>query len=84
MLVLKRLLAAALTLGLFVAALVFASIFLAIATGAAIVIGGWLWWRTRGIRRDMARNAPTVVEGEFREVPPQQLEDRPGERPRGG
>ena len=76
MLFLKRLLVTVLTLGLFVVALVFASIFLAMAVGAAIVIGGWLWWRTRALRREAARNAPNIVEGEFREVPASRLEDR--------
>lgn len=73
---LKRLLAAVLTLGLFAAALVFMSIFIAMAAGAAIVIGGWLWWRTRALRREAARNAPNIVEGEFREVPAPRIEDR--------
>ena len=73
---LKRVLGAVLALGFLAAALVFVSIFLAMAVGAAMVIGGWLWWRTRALRREMARTAPTVVEGEFREVPPSRIEDR--------
>jgi len=73
---LQRVLGVVLALGLLAAALVFASILLAIAVGAALVIGGWLWWRTRAIRREMARTAPTTVDGEFREVPPSRLEER--------
>ena len=83
MVFLKRVLAAVLTLGFFAAALVFASIFLAMVAGAVVVIGGWLWWRTRALRREVARTAPTIVEGEFREVPPQRLEAGRNERPRG-
>lgn len=54
-------------LALLAAALVFASIILALAAAFAIVIGGWLWWRTRELRRRAREAAPVVVEGEYRE-----------------
>jgi hypothetical protein len=73
---LQRLVAIIVALGMVAAALVFASIVVAIMLGAAAVIGTWLWWRTRALRREVARTAPSVVEGEFREVPESRLEDR--------
>lgn len=52
---------------LLVAALVFASIVLALVAAFAIVIGAWLWWRTRGLRRRAAREDGVTIEGEYRE-----------------
>jgi membrane protein implicated in regulation of membrane protease activity len=75
-LVLQRLLGAILALGLLAAALIFASIVLAVMFGVALVVGAWLWWRTRAIRREMSRNAPSTIEGEFREVPSSRIEDK--------
>ncbi|MBI1942312.1 MAG: hypothetical protein HYS35_01500 [Betaproteobacteria bacterium] len=61
------------TLGLLVglvllaAALVFTSIVLALVAAFAIVIGAWLWWRTRELRRHAAREGGVTIEGEYRE-----------------
>ncbi len=52
---------------LLAAALIWASIILAVAAALAIVIGAWLWWRTRELRRREAQEGPVVVEGEYRE-----------------
>jgi len=72
--------AAALAVGLVltIAALIFASVILAVAAAIAIVLGGWLWWRTRHVRRELrrvdleareSRRADgTVVEGEYRRI----------------
>jgi len=55
---------AGIVLGLVLAAgaLVFVSVILAIAAAIALVAGGWLWWRTRELRRADG----TVIEGEYR------------------
>jgi hypothetical protein len=65
---LKRLLSFVLAAGLALAAAIFASLLLAVVAGVALVLGGWLWWHTRALRRDMPRTQGTVIEGEFRRV----------------
>lgn len=69
--------AAALAVGivLAIAAIIFASVVLALAAAIAIVVGGWLWWRTRHLRRelrrqaeDMQRRDSAVIEGEYRRI----------------
>ena len=69
--------AAALAVGIIltIAALVFASVVLALAAAIALVLGGWLWWRTRGVRRELERRAAerpkegaVVIEGEYRRI----------------
>ena len=72
--------AAALAVGLVltIAALIFASVILAVAAAIAIVLGGWLWWRTRHVRRELRRvdlearegrrQDGAVVEGEYRRI----------------
>lgn len=69
--------AAALAVGivLAIAALIFASVVLALAAAVAIIVGGWLWWRTRHIRRELRRQADeaqrregAVIEGEYRRL----------------
>jgi hypothetical protein len=72
--------AAALAVGLVltIAALIFASVILAVAAAIAIVLGGWLWWRTRHVRRELRRvdlearegrrADGAVVEGEYRRI----------------
>ena len=47
----------------FVLALVFASVILAVAGAIALLVGAWLWWRTRNLPR---RGQGTVIEGEYR------------------
>ena len=63
---------------LVIAALIFASVILAVAAAIAIVVGGWLWWRTRDVRRElrrrdagageMERAEGAVIEGEYRRI----------------
>jgi hypothetical protein len=59
-----------LALALAALAIVFASVVFAFAAAFALIIGGWLWWRTRGLRREIRRAAErgqgTVIEGEYR------------------
>ena len=62
----QRFLGFVLALALAAAALVFASVILAFAAAIALVLGGWLWWRTRQLRRDLERSSGTVIEGEYR------------------
>ena len=66
MIFVQRFLGFALALALTAAALVFASVILAFAAAIALVLGGWLWWRTRQLRRDLERSSGTVIEGEYR------------------
>jgi uncharacterized membrane protein len=72
--------AAALAVGLIltIAALIFASVVLALAAAIALVLGSWLWWRTREVRRELRRRAAeapsarradgAVIEGEYRRI----------------
>jgi hypothetical protein len=64
---------------LFVAAvLVFASLALGVLVAVGLVVWGWLWWRTRSLRRAPGRGV--VIEGEHRDITPaQRIENR--ERP---
>ena len=62
--------------GGFIAAFIFASVLLAIAATAALLIWGWLWWRTREIRRAAREGDSVVIEGEYRvERETRRLED---------
>lgn len=49
-----------------VLAFLFASVIFAVAAILALMIWGWLMWRTRELRREMDRQQGTVVEGEYR------------------
>lgn len=72
-----RILAFILSAALLVAGLMFSLAFLAIAAVAGLVLGGWFWWKTRALRRNMqtfndtlqhAANTPengAIIEGEF-------------------
>ena len=51
---------------LLVAAFVFASVIIAVAAILALIIWGWLMWRTRHLRRDFERADGAVIEGEYR------------------
>jgi positive regulator of sigma E activity len=63
---------------LVIAALIFASVILAVAAAIALVVGGWLWWRTRDVRRELRRRDEgtgdreraegAVIEGEYRRI----------------
>ena len=48
-----RILAFILSAALLVAGLMFSLAFLAIAAVAGLVLGGWFWWKTRALRRNM-------------------------------
>lgn len=73
---LQRILGAMLGIALFIAAFIFASVLLAIAATAALLIWGWLWWRTRDIRRAARQGDNVVIEGEYRvERETRRLED---------
>jgi len=73
---LQRFLGAVLGIALFIAAILFASVILAIAATLALLIWGWLWWRTRAIRRAAREGESVVIEGEYRvEREARRLED---------
>jgi len=63
---------------LFLAAvLVFASLALGVLLAVGLLIWGWLWWRTRSLRRAPGRGV--VIEGEYRDVTrSQRIERRDG------
>lgn len=63
---LQRILGAALGVVLFVLALVFASVVLAVAGGLALGVWAWLAWKTRKIRREAPPADGSVIEGEYR------------------
>lgn len=63
---LQRIIGAALGIALFVAAFIFTSVILAITAVLALVIWGWLWWRTRELRRTAGNGENVVIEGEYR------------------
>ncbi|WP_415034771.1 hypothetical protein [Azonexus sp.] len=76
---LARIAAFLLSAGLIAAGLMFSLVFFIIAAVAGLLIGGWFWWKTRRLRRDLRAfsenlNAATsqetpssgkIIEGEF-------------------
>jgi uncharacterized protein (DUF58 family) len=60
------------------AVLVFASLALGVLLAVGLIVWGWLWWRTRSLRRAPGRGV--VIEGEYRDVTPTQRIER-RERP---
>ncbi len=73
--VLQRVAGALIGIALFIAAFVFASVIFAVAAVLALIIWGWLMWRTRDLRRELERaegregtegTEGTVIEGEYR------------------
>jgi hypothetical protein len=62
----QRIAGAALGILLFIAALFFASVVLAAAALLALGVWGWLWWKTRDLRKRAAQAEGTVIEGEYR------------------
>jgi hypothetical protein len=73
--VLQRIVGVVLGLLFLVAVFIFTSLILAALLAVGLVVWGWLWWRTRVLRR--AAPGGAVVEGEYRDVTPsQRLEDR--------
>lgn len=68
---LQRIAGVVLAATVFVLMLMFSVVAFAVVAAAGTVIGGWLWWKTRGLRRQMRENPPggLVLEGEvIREV----------------
>ena len=63
---LQRVVSFVLGIALLIAAFFFASIIFAIAAILALIIWGWLMWRTRHLRREMKRAEGSVIEGEYR------------------
>ena len=63
---LKRAAGAIVGIVLLVAAFFFASVVIAVAAILALLIWGWLMWRTRHLRRDLERADGAVIEGEYR------------------
>jgi hypothetical protein len=53
-------------IALFIAAFIFASVIFAVGAVLALILWGWLMWRTRHLRREMERAEGTVIEGEYR------------------
>ncbi|MGQ0653239.1 MAG: hypothetical protein ACT4P4_13395 [Betaproteobacteria bacterium] len=83
-LLLQRVIAIVLALGLAAVGLIFASVLLAVMMAAVLSVGGWLWWRTRHLRHEAARAASeapasgAVLEGEYRvEREVRRLDERP-------
>ena len=50
---LTRILAFILSAALLVAGLMFSLVFLAIAAVAGLALGGWFWWKTRALRKQI-------------------------------
>ena len=71
----QRVVGAALGVVLFIAAVVFASVILAIVAAFALVVLAWFWWRTRKLPKRAGDGV--VIEGEYRVEPeqPRRLED---------
>jgi nicotinamide riboside transporter PnuC len=73
---LQRIVGAMLGIALFIAAFIFASVLLAVVATAALLLWGWLLWRTRDIRRAARKGDSVVIEGEYRvERETRRLED---------
>jgi HAMP domain-containing protein len=75
MVVIQRIVGLVLGLLFLAAVIVFTSLILAALLALGLVAWGWLWWRTRALRR--AGRGGVVIEGEYRDVTPaQRIEDR--------
>ena len=75
--VIQRVVGVLLGLLFLAAVLVFASLALGVLLAVGLVIWGWLWWRTRSLRRAPGRGV--VIEGEYRDVTrSQRIERRDG------
>jgi len=64
--VLQRVVGLVVGIALLIAAFIFASVIFAVAAILALIIWGWLMWRTRHLRREMERAEGSVIEGEYR------------------
>jgi Flp pilus assembly protein TadB len=83
---LAKLAAFVLSAAFLVLAFMFSLVALAVVAVVGVLLGGWLWWKTRALRKQMQQmreaqqmggeqpmRSDQVIEGEFiREVPPDQ------------
>lgn len=78
----QRVAGAALGVVLFIAAVVFASVILAIAAAFAFLLWVWFLWRRRDLPK-RSRGGGVVIEGEYRVEPesPRHLGDKDSELP---
>jgi hypothetical protein len=65
----QRLVGAVLAALFLLAVFVVASLALGVLLAVGLAVWGWLWWKTRSLRKE-DRNV--VIEGEFRDVTPAQ------------
>ena len=70
----QRILSALLGLAFLVVVFIFASILVAIGLTAALLLGGWIWWRGR---ERVTRRHGRVIEGESRVVRDENYHLRP-------
>jgi O-antigen/teichoic acid export membrane protein len=70
----QRILSTLLGLAFLVVVFIFASVLVAIVLTAALLLGGWMWWRGRG---RVTQRRGRVVEGESRVVRDQNYHLRP-------
>lgn len=63
---LRKFFTALATIGFFALALMFSVVLFAVVLTAGAVIWGYLWWKTRGLRKQMREHPPggLVIEGE--------------------
>jgi len=71
----QRIVSTLLGLALLAVAFLFASVLLFIGLAAALLFGGWIWWRGRG--RVVTTRRGRVIEGESRVVDDQNYHLRP-------
>lgn len=63
-----------------VLAFMFSLVALAVVAVGGLMLWGWLWWKTRALRKQMASapmKAPQVIEGEFVRHPDKPRESLP-------
>jgi hypothetical protein len=70
----QRILSTLLGLAFLVVVFIFASVLVAIVLTAALLLGGWMWWRGRG---RVSQRRGRVIEGESRVVRDQNYHLRP-------
>jgi hypothetical protein len=71
----QRVVSTLLGLALLVLAFLLASVLLFVGLAAALLLGGWMWWRGRG--RIVTTRRGRVIEGESRVVKDQNYHLRP-------
>ena len=64
----QRLVGAVLAVLFLLAVFVVASVALGVLLAVGLAVWGWLWWKTRSLRKEDGN----VIEGEFRDVTPAQ------------